>query len=914
MRPLQLILSAFGPYADKLEVDFSKLGAKGLYLISGDTGAGKTTIFDAIIYALYGEPSGSIRESNMFRSKYADKNTETFVELVFLYNNKTYKLRRNPEYERPAKRGDKMVVQKPSAQLEAADMEPLTGLKEVTEYIENLIGLDRSQFTQIAMIAQGDFLRVLLTATKERSEIFRKIFNTSRYQQLQEQIKKSADSSSKKLEKISQEIEYYKNNILLSAGQQLPNTPVLDEFITALDTYINTDKEQQKQLDKLLRENEEKTAQNNTFIGQAQTIIKIRHDIKNSEQAIKDSQNIKEEYKHKYIAAQNCYDKEYKQVLAEIVTIKDNMRLYNELDSLMQEINTGQLNMQQLNNKKTAAAMEKKSMETQLLQIKEKKTSLENILVEKERCEKICADMARQLNELKNIQQQINEYNDMLLQCRKLQQQYKEKQQEYQSGQKNYAVQEKAYLDEQAGFLAQGLQENEPCPVCGSCQHPQPALLTVTAPSQQQLADEKQKLQLLEKKVNELSSQAGNIKGRYDALGTAIMEKARQIIGRVDKSLIREQVKEKSVIIETEQQSEQEKLVTIEKNVLLKEQLDKKLPLLQQQHDEKNNQIYKLEQDIAVLAANIESSNIKYEELTKKLTFADKQTALQALQNKEEYSNVLNDNVLQAKKYYDEKVNFIANEKAKLEVLNKQLNDDSIYDMEQLQNEHNTLLQQKEELTASSQQVNMRVVNNNKVRENIVKQAAAYEKILTEFIWQKDLAQTVNGMQSGKDKVTLETYVQMNYFDRIITRANTRFMVMSSGQYELKRRIDAENLRSQSGLELDVIDHYNGTTRSIKTLSGGESFKASLALALGLADEIQSSAGGIQIDTMFVDEGFGTLDEESLKQAIKVLHSLTEGNKLVGIISHVPALKQRIDKQIVVSKNMYKGSTLEIIT
>ena len=192
-----------------------------------------------------------------------------------------------------------------------------------------------------------------------------------------------------------------------------------------------------------------------------------------------------------------------------------------------------------------------------------------------------------------------------------------------------------------------------------------------------------------------------------------------------------------------------------------------------------------------------------------------------------------------------------------------------------------------------------------------------YEKIQTvEEKWMlvKSLSNTANGNVSGKEKIMLETYIQMTHFNRIITRANTRFMIMSGGQYELKRKEEAENLRSQSGLELDVIDHYNGSVRSVRTLSGGESFQASLALALGLSDEIQSAAGGIQLDAMFIDEGFGSLDEESLEQAMKALINLADGNRLVGIISHVAELKERIDKQIVVTKQKAEGSTVKVIT
>lgn len=223
------------------------------------------------------------------------------------------------------------------------------------------------------------------------------------------------------------------------------------------------------------------------------------------------------------------------------------------------------------------------------------------------------------------------------------------------------------------------------------------------------------------------------------------------------------------------------------------------------------------------------------------------------------------------------------------------------------------LTRQRAEASEAQKAIHTRLVTNETALENILGKSADLEKLEQRYTWMRTLSNTVNGNLAGKEKIALETYIQMTFFDRILQRANLRLMVMSGGQYELKRRREAENNRSQSGLELDVIDHYNGSERSVKSLSGGESFKASLSLALGLSDEVQSAAGGIRLDTMFVDEGFGSLDEESLAQALQALTGLTEGNRLVGIISHVAELKEKIDKQVVVTKEKSGGSRVEIV-
>lgn len=248
-----------------------------------------------------------------------------------------------------------------------------------------------------------------------------------------------------------------------------------------------------------------------------------------------------------------------------------------------------------------------------------------------------------------------------------------------------------------------------------------------------------------------------------------------------------------------------------------------------------------------------------------------------------------------------------------MNALTAQLKDAEEIDVDTEKKRQTELTTEKADLTKAITVISSRLDRNGEALKNIRKGSGRLTEVETKWTWVKALSNTANGNIGGKEKIMLETYVQMTYFDRILARANTRFMIMSGGQYELKRRIEAENNRSQSGLELDVIDHYNGTERSVKTLSGGESFKASLSLALGLSDEIQSSAGGIRLDTMFVDEGFGSLDDESLQQAMRALYGLTEGNRLVGIISHVSELKEKIDKQIVVTKEKSGGSRAEIV-
>ena len=263
-------------------------------------------------------------------------------------------------------------------------------------------------------------------------------------------------------------------------------------------------------------------------------------------------------------------------------------------------------------------------------------------------------------------------------------------------------------------------------------------------------------------------------------------------------------------------------------------------------------------------------------------------------------------------KEYQEFKNKLDEKKSSHATLKNQLENMASFDFTELGNKKSELLKEKEEIQKHQKEYNLRLSSNKTAVDNIKKYTGELEKSEKKYQMVKLLSDTASGNLSGKDRISIETFIQMTYFDRVINRANVRLMRMSYGQYELVRRTEKDKGKGQAGLELDVIDHYNGTRRSVKSLSGGEAFKASLSLALGMSDEIQSSSGGIQVDSMFIDEGFGSLDDESLNQAIGVLQELTAGNKPVGIISHVSELKERIDRQIVVTKQKNYGSKVEI--
>ena len=809
MKPTKLILSAFGPYAGEITLDMTKLGTSGLYLITGDTGAGKTTIFDAITFALYGEPSGDTRQADMFRSKYADADTPTFVEMEFIYKGDAYLVRRNPEYLRPAKRGDKLTKEKAEATLTLPDGELVTKAKEVTAKIVEILGVNREQFSQIAMIAQGDFLKLLLASTKERSEIFREIFHTKHYQALQMRLKTDANRLKYEYEDVCKSILQYIEGVQCSEDSlyvsdwkkmtEKKNIGSLLELVELLERIVEEDADKQTDVTEKLAVLEKELEGVNKVLGKAEADRRATLAMERAKTFLSENEPKLTERK------KNFDDEECKSALREKLSIE----IENESKDL--------LKYEQLQKNEA-------TLKRNLTQLEEQKNKLNKMREQEE---------ARRQAQLQAAQ---NAYREAADKSKKLTIQYEDMQ--------------RAFMDEQAGILASELKEGQPCPVCGSTSHPSLAKITEGAPSEAELKQLKTLAERAGKDAEKKSIEAGRLKGEADAL--------------------------------------------------------------------KENQAYtgklaELQQQIVKSTAELESEGKNLQKQREELPFASYQEASDQWKRKKQQKADLEESFKNAKTQYETLAAQIAESKTTIQTLEKQLEDAADIDIESIQEKQQELTIKRAALQNTKDEINVRISNNMAAKAQITRRKEEMEAAETKWKWMGALSDTANGAVAGKDKIMLETYIQMTYFNRIIRRANIRLMTMTGGQYELKRQEEAANQKSQSGLELSVIDHYNGSERSVKTLSGGESFKASLSLALGMSDEVQSSSGGIQLDSMFVDEGFGSLDEESLNQAITALHDLTEGNRLVGIISHVNELKERIEKQVIVTKEKSGGSRAEII-
>lgn len=921
MKPTKLIISAFGPYADKVELDLSKLGEKGLYLITGDTGAGKTTIFDAITFALYGEASGNNREAGMFRSKYAEVNTPTFVEMVFKYCDKEYTVKRNPEYERPAKRGEGFTTEKADAELVYPDGRILTNAKKVTEAVEELMGLDREQFKQIAMIAQGDFMRLLLASTKERSEIFRDIFNTKLYQRLQEKLKSESGTLKNMYESFKQSIEQYIDGVVCDEDHNLNinlakiksegSLATIDETVELIEKIIKEDEQSQITNMELLNAIEIKLDQINAILTKAEKDNKAYKDLSDAEaKKVHKSQELV--LNRIALDAEIKRQPEIEKILGAIQSARDKLNQYDESENLISQISVKE---KQLDIHKTNVVNQSLSIENSINLLENQKNEAEKLKyagLNKEKLESQKKDITQKQKVVIELLNTLSEAEQLTEKLVMAQEKYKSASQRSDIAKIQFDRIEKAFLDEQAGILASKLVEGQRCPVCGSFEHPLIAVLSESAPTEAELRSAKVESETCQTEAARCSAEASTLKGKVETSKLELIKQSSSLLGECDFEEIKGKVQIKQKELKTAFSEILKRMNEEELKVKRKEALEKEIPQTENKIKELENNISKYKQDIASLEAEIKSLKESNRKIAETLAFKTKAEAEKNITNLEVEKAAIQNAYDKAKKAFEECNIAFTECNAKIEIIKEQLKGAQKVNVE-LENEKKTLLlQEKAEFTKRITKISSRLDRNYAALQNINNQLDNLSAVEKRWIWVKALSNTANGNITGKEKIMLETYIQMNYFDRIISRANTRLMVMTNGQYELKRRVEAENRQSQSGLELDVIDHYNGSERSVKTLSGGESFKASLSLALGLSDEIQFSAGGIQLDTMFVDEGFGSLDEESLNQAMKALSGLTEGEKLVGIISHVAELKEKIDKQIIVMKEKTGDSRVAI--
>ncbi|MBS5603838.1 MAG: SMC family ATPase [Enterocloster asparagiformis] len=1014
MRPTKLTISAFGPYAGEMTLELERLGDRGIYLITGDTGAGKTTIFDAITFALYGNASGENRKPRMLRSKYALAEARTFVEMEFVYNGKTYRLRRNPEYLRAKQRGEGETKERPDALLELPDGNVITGDRTVTARVEELVGLNREQFSQIAMLAQGSFSRLLSGRTEDRGTIFREIFRTRPYQKFQERLKDKAKGLYGAYADSVKSIGQYAGGVMAEDGERwraAVESKDLEAMLDLLEEMIREDESGAAGLEQDLKAVRERSGLLGQRLGEARSAAKAQEDAQRAEQELRENRPLFEEAKAVFEREKGRAG-EREQLIGEISRAQENLKAYDEHDRLAADSRACQAEAKGMETVEAAAGNEAETLGLKLQELQEELDRLQTVGEELVAARSAAERLGQNRQRIAAHARELSEYRAEERKLAAAQREYQAADQARRAREGEYQELYQVFLDSQAGILAAGLKPGQPCPVCGSLEHPAPAGRAAAgdgtegrpgaavheacgagaavheAPGAGAAVHEacgaraaihevpsrpshtpvtKEQVDAASRRAKEasdaaakLSLRAGGVKGSLDQRFERMKEQVEAEIGGWKESwqerirgaqakgreafleewkLVLEQL---DGVLRRQAESGEQAIRGLEEQAKRRGQLEAQKKKAAQALE--NCRERRQEAGKARLRAETRRTELERQiaELKKRLPHGERAAAEAELTEHRRRLLAMEQALNAAEKRLNEYSGRVSAAEARAQALNRQLEafyrqqeercvicaapqgslspvQDSSPEAQlspsdwvrQLETELAGAGEILERLEAGRTRLHHRLETNRLARDNMVRQQAAMEAARQQWTWVKAMADTAAGEVNGKDKITFETYVQMAYFERIIARANARFMVMSGGQYELKRCME-EDGRGKNGLGLSVIDHYNGSERSARTLSGGESFQASLSLALGLSDEIQSQAGGIRLDTMFVDEGFGSLDGESLNLAVKALAGLAEGNRLVGIISHVPELKERIEKQIVVTKEKSGGSRAEI--
>lgn len=1044
MKPLKLTMSAFGPYANTAEIDFSQLGSRGIFLITGDTGAGKTTIFDAVAFALFGEASGSARTAETLRSNFAAENTKTFVELIFTHKNKTYSINRNPKYIRPKKSGEGFTTENADAVLTMPNGDIITGYKDVTAKITDIFGINYRQFKQIAMIAQGEFLQLLHADSKERGEIFRRVFSTEFYQRVQRLLKEKELELKKHCEKSEHSIIQYisgiissetENGILLSQLISSADIHTAEEIFSLLKQMNINDEEYLKalneqadiksktiseqisaisaakfinqsfdELDKLVAEKEKLISQKELYtekkmllslIEQATYTVKPTYNsylreqqsVKTLLKEIEQNKNNIADYSQQLISLEKKYTAEQEniplqeQLSKDIVNLESILPKYDLCDSLSEKL-------KQLSGEYEKSKKQYEKLGLIKIEILSKKESLQKEVLTLDNLYSEASVHEREIERinvfLKNVsllKNTVQKYFILKNESSQIKSEFEKSQQLYEEINYKYEQSYLLFLREQAGMLAQNLKEDEPCPVCGSVHHPKKAELSSSAPSEAEIKELKNQSELARKSMQIISEKSASKIAEISSIENNIIETSADIfdnkiedipdsIHETIISLIKEYEAKKSnhskiynkIMSDIEYKNEcKTKILSIEEDI---KAIEAELEQLNQKQNNINTQIISSNTEISTIKADLIYINktealmkteslkatlksLKESLLTAQSNYNDMKSKLEsskallenqnqdlkhrldleklalnsfndslvkcAFKNEDEFKQtvVQEDKLDSLKNFTHNYENSLASCEQNILRLQTQTTDKIKQDINKLEEELKSLEFQKHEIDNNIKTLSAKLSANRSIELSLKKSLTEIEKYRKDYLTVSSLSKTANGEIAGKQKLAFEQYVQTFYFSRILSEANKRFKVMTGGRFELIRREEAENLRSQTGLEIDVLDNYNGRTRTVKSLSGGESFKASLSLALGLSDVIQSHAGGVEVDTLFIDEGFGALDSESLEQAIKTLATLADGNRLVGIISHVSELKERIDKQIIIKKS-HVGSDIII--
>ncbi|MBR2541234.1 MAG: SMC family ATPase [Mogibacterium sp.] len=1056
MKPIKLIISAIGPYAGEVpEIRFDQFEERGLFLISGDTGAGKTTIFDSICYALYGETSGSYRDSKNLRSEYAEPETNSFVDFYFSHQGKDYHVRRTPEYERKKSRGEGTTLQKATAVFYEEGKAPIEGLKPVETAVKELLHIDRNQFKQIAMIAQGEFREMLNARTDQRTEILRTIFMTGNYKAIEDKLKARMDASDReRLQTESSIVQHFGDVTAMPESELAAELGDLQDksaqsrsawnsqdFIDIIDRIVAADEESratiQERLTALIddldkcKERLATAEYNNGLIHKVEALQTEQGRLSEMSPQIDELRAAAGRQKtasHTIAPTYNNWTAKARDNKAAAGRITESEKTLTELEAaakaaaeLLEAAESRRSDADELKLRADRIAGDKdkyiqrdklrtslEGLEKQKKDLEEEKTAIDDkeiALKDRiDKCKETIADLKSRPDELSAVLVLEKDLESLKTDLEKIttdraaiwKQQKKalqEKQQTYIEASDNYDSSrsereraEKLYEDSRAGLLASKLVEGEKCPVCGSVHHPEPARLPDESITEDELnklkADEEARrntkdtallnaetarteLEETERTIREEFSQCAesphaNNASAPDAIGE-LLEQARYLLDHIKDRLTEVQADKKRLesdcklldesreslekaqgedtdALNTEKKNNADKLQALAVDIASaktalegirelgfesweaaekeKEECEKQSESLLRAIKEADEKRKSADTSVAEKKAEIKTLKDNLTHTTEEE--ARLESTLQNLMSEHEFRDidelkmfiVPEEIIADNEKTVSEYDNSVSLNKAQLEQASRDAEGLELIDTEVLKAEVKQKSDTVETVRSDSNDIGTRIKINTDKRNTIQELRPVLDKARKSSTTLRTLYELVKG-QTRNGKITLEQYVQATGFDGIIRAANRRLLPMSDGQFELYRQEDSLGKKSNTFLDLEVLDNYTGHRRPVGNLSGGESFKASLSLALGLSDTVSSNLGGVQMDALFIDEGFGSLDRKSIESAMDILLNLSNTHKLVGIISHREELKESIPQQIKVTKTR-SGSTIEM--
>ncbi len=1081
MRPLRLEMCAFGPYADKVTIDFTELGRDGLYLICGDTGAGKTTIFDAIAFALFGKPSGAMRDAAMLRSDFASRDAETYVDLTFVYRGESYRIRRSPAYQRPAKRGgDRMVDKVAEAELTRPDGSVVSKVGDVNAAVQELLGIDRDQFAQIVMIAQGEFRRLLAAKTPEREAILRKLFGTQRYQSFQGALDDRSRELSRRVDQLRQSLRTLAGSLeappddderaATLGGWIEQDTLQVAGVIDLAETFVREDEESDAALRARTDELSSRVEGQARVVEQAKLADKLSNEVVRTDGELADAreripqaeQALAHERAHdderrdladriavatselpRYAEADAARDqlasaraegartaRELDDLLArqaeardseaqlrawvdeharadadaseaqararrahdELSAAEDLVRQHDELDRARAAARDAAQGAADASRRRAEADAAVAAGQTAIEEARERAKSLADAparvasaRAQEQQARTTLEDARRAQRQLADLERALAEARDALAAA---QGRYRAASAARSEAQAHHDAVRKAYLDGQAGLLAEQLDEGVPCPVCGATHHPALALHDADAVSREDLESAQAALDdartAEEQASGACAAQASIVEERTRArderatagdeealaracqdakrgcdTASALLKNAERDVERLrEAESAREDAERRAASLRAQADAARdaeaaatseaaaarahaeaiaERLGTPDRAAAVasrsaaqsaareaddaareateaSEGLGRQREALRGAHAAERQ----LEQDVATARATRDAAAGRERELAgvldglaHKLSCEDSATAQARIAELKQRSSALERALADAQTALDELRQRERALLARRESLSAQLAQLDVTPIQEAADELERLRAERADATSRRDAVNARLEMNRATLRKLRDLDGESAQAVSEATQVAAVADTASGRLRGRPRITFETYLQALRFDAVLERANERLSVMTHNRYLLQRRPVDRATRGQSGLELDVFDNFTGKAREAASLSGGESFMASLSLALGLSDVVQAHAGGIELDAMFVDEGFGSLDEESLHLALQTLSRLTGSGKLVGIISHVESLQDTIERRIVVRHGL-TGSTVQM--